>query len=513
MKSAAAISRQLQSNRQKVHKQPAKKVSKINAIAHHHGGTSTTAGSPSSNIPVPHGHLPHRLRPPGPFRDSMGLQAMRPRKKGFTMTALKGKVTVKCIWAACKAMSIGILFIAIGASLMAVGFYAEPLSIKGEKIVNGTVVIIRNRSKFFHLSNMSYVGPIVMGIGGFVILAACVMTFESRDAVAKIAPIKHKKKIVDASKPNGVSDNIIECPPAIDFSKAFANLNRAALTSAFIQFSGTIKDKPDGKTSPKTKNPDDKTNLLTRKSPSEPVLGRPCYLCQDPDKDSNHCTNCHRFSDSLPCELCKKVTVIRRSFSIDNHCLEGGSRAFSLRGLLPAHNGANSTKGKKSSNSEEFPLLDGIVPMAEQEDDEDIPLKSSMRQKTPSEDSVPMDVMLADCSITVKVTVEPHGESVTRVPTARSVKSSSVSRPRTIGDKYRKVNWNNGSVVARKCSPGGESVDFSDDNTESTTDYCEQWGGHRMTRTQPFGDGHTPYPIIRQNSIQPNIHYKLTRHK
>merc|ERR1719259_1443772 len=40
----------------------------------------------------------------------------------------------------------------------------------------------------FRLNNMSFAGPVVMGIGGFLIVAACVMTFEARDSATKIAP-------------------------------------------------------------------------------------------------------------------------------------------------------------------------------------------------------------------------------------------------------------------------------------------------------------------------------------
>lgn len=521
MKSAAAISRQLQSQRQKIHRNQvnqAKKISKVsNSHAHAHshyaGGTSTTAGSPSSTLRM--AHPPQRVRHTGPYRDTMGLQPMRPRKNGFTFGALRGKITVHCIWAACKAMSIGIVFIAIGATLMAVGFYADQLSVKGKTFINGTVLIKRDRLRYYHLSNMSYVGPIVMGIGGFVILAACLMTFESREVATKIVPIKHKKKTVDSTRVNMQdSDQNSECSPAIDFSKAFANLNRAALTSAFIQFSGTQPQSSDSKTN--SKYCDDKTNLISRKSPSEPVLGRPCYICNTPENLLNHCTNCHRYCESLPCDSCNKCTVIRRAFSIDNHNMESREKALSIRGLLPSSSsGANTNKVKRKTAVEEFPLLDSIVPMAEQEEYEEVDnYERGELMKTSSEDSVPMDVILADCSITVKVTVEPHGDGVIHTPVGK--RTGYQQRPRTLGDISQKKPWNNGSVIMRKCSPGGESVDFSDDNTESTTDYCDTWGEQRRWRNQSFMEGmNSSYPVIRQTPVQPTpkIQYKLTRHK
>lgn len=73
---------------------------------------------------------------------------------------------------------------------------------------------IKNESRGFHLNNLSYAGPIVMGVGGnisivlykvkttslflfatllgFIVVAACVMTFEARDSAAKVVPARFK---------------------------------------------------------------------------------------------------------------------------------------------------------------------------------------------------------------------------------------------------------------------------------------------------------------------------------
>ena len=40
----------------------------------------------------------------------------------------------------------------------------------------------------FHLSNISFSGPVVLGTGGFLVIVACVMTLEARDNAAKIVP-------------------------------------------------------------------------------------------------------------------------------------------------------------------------------------------------------------------------------------------------------------------------------------------------------------------------------------
>lgn len=45
------------------------------------------------------------------------------------------------------------------------GYYADHLSIAQEVRGNHTVRI-KNESRGFHLNNLSYAGPIVMGVGG-----------------------------------------------------------------------------------------------------------------------------------------------------------------------------------------------------------------------------------------------------------------------------------------------------------------------------------------------------------
>lgn len=51
-----------------------------------------------------------------------------------------------------------------------VGYYADQLSVAQEVRGNHTVRV-KNESRGFHLNNLSYAGPIVMGVGGkFIIL-------------------------------------------------------------------------------------------------------------------------------------------------------------------------------------------------------------------------------------------------------------------------------------------------------------------------------------------------------
>uniref|UniRef100_A0A2S2Q110 Transmembrane protein n=1 Tax=Sipha flava TaxID=143950 RepID=A0A2S2Q110_9HEMI len=107
------------------------------------------------------------------------------------LSAASKAIAEKCFWNACKALSFGLFLMAVGAIMAIIGYYAEQLS--SDDIVSKTD--IRNSStsirttktnkKSSHIYKLSYAGPIVMGIGGFIVVAACVMTFEARDRAAK----------------------------------------------------------------------------------------------------------------------------------------------------------------------------------------------------------------------------------------------------------------------------------------------------------------------------------------
>ncbi|RZF36087.1 hypothetical protein LSTR_LSTR005903 [Laodelphax striatellus] len=104
----------------------------------------------------------------------------------WNVQVVKGKVNKRCFWNACKALSFGLLLMLIGASMATIGYYADQLSVEQEMRGNSTVHM-KPDTRVLHLNNLSYAGPIVMGVG-----AACVMTFEARDSAAKIVPTRPK---------------------------------------------------------------------------------------------------------------------------------------------------------------------------------------------------------------------------------------------------------------------------------------------------------------------------------
>ncbi|XP_044270054.1 uncharacterized protein LOC123014836 [Tribolium madens] len=82
----------------------------------------------------------------------------------WNVQVVRGKVNGKCLWNACKALSLGLLLMVLGAAMATIGYYADHLSIAQEVRGNHTVRV-KNESRGFHLNNLSYAGPIIMGVG------------------------------------------------------------------------------------------------------------------------------------------------------------------------------------------------------------------------------------------------------------------------------------------------------------------------------------------------------------
>ena len=103
----------------------------------------------------------------------------------------EGRVTTGCLWHACRAVTIGIALIITGISLTIIGYltdqreYLEHVELS-RKFDNYTST--KYKDGRFHLSNISFSGPVVLGTGGFLLIVACVMTLEARDNAAKIVP-------------------------------------------------------------------------------------------------------------------------------------------------------------------------------------------------------------------------------------------------------------------------------------------------------------------------------------
>nr|ABN49259.1 IP13130p [Drosophila melanogaster] len=106
----------------------------------------------------------------------------------WNVQVVRGKMSSKCLWA-CRALILGLTLMLLGAGMATLGYYADHLSM-GSELRGNVTVRVKNDLKGFHLNNFAYVGPIVMGFGGFIVVASCVMTFEARDSAAKVVPAR-----------------------------------------------------------------------------------------------------------------------------------------------------------------------------------------------------------------------------------------------------------------------------------------------------------------------------------
>ncbi|KHN71729.1 hypothetical protein Tcan_06287 [Toxocara canis] len=95
--------------------------------------------------------------------------------------------TNSTLWAACRAVVFGTIVIVVGMLMTVVGYFDVDLA-KEERYneETGQKEIVINLSKRYQLKSLQYVGPVLMGIGSFILIIACVITLESRDKHAQI---------------------------------------------------------------------------------------------------------------------------------------------------------------------------------------------------------------------------------------------------------------------------------------------------------------------------------------
>ncbi|KAB0796929.1 hypothetical protein PPYR_10990 [Photinus pyralis] len=218
----------------------------------------------------------------------------------WNVQVVRGKVNGKCLWNACKALSLGLLLMVLGAAMATIGYYADHLSVAQEIRGNHTVRI-KNESRGFHLNNLSYAGPIVMGVGGFIVVAACVMTFEARDSAAKVVPARFKlsstgppsgaPQCAYPSHANRSTHNSLRTSGSQTTNLQYTNhmhspTDRHALTQSFMQFSrGLVVDSQTKSTSPQgsvSKSPS-APNLAVEhgNSPEETSIAVPKLIAQE----------------------------------------------------------------------------------------------------------------------------------------------------------------------------------------------------------------------------------------
>ncbi|CAI2294801.1 unnamed protein product [Caenorhabditis sp. 36 PRJEB53466] len=98
---------------------------------------------------------------------------------------IKKKADAKTVWAACRAVIFGCIIIVVGLAMTVLGYFDKYFSEKIE-IIDGSEHVTYDRMVQYQLKSMQYLGPILMGIGSFILIIACVVTLESRDKHAQI---------------------------------------------------------------------------------------------------------------------------------------------------------------------------------------------------------------------------------------------------------------------------------------------------------------------------------------
>lgn len=102
------------------------------------------------------------------------------------------KCTWHCFCVALKALSGGIVLLIVGSLMTTAGIMAEENLINtANKFPNGSLSDPHDIETLAAYRNLSFAGPVVLGLGGIVVLAALILTFESRDTLGvKVAPTK-----------------------------------------------------------------------------------------------------------------------------------------------------------------------------------------------------------------------------------------------------------------------------------------------------------------------------------
>lgn len=128
----------------------------------------------------------------GAIASGVHIAGIGVRKKKNKVKLPKGRLAFS--WFVCLALLGGLSLLTAGGAMAVLAWYAGDLS-RHEEIRGNETIIVTNDVKYTHISNMSFVGPLVMGIGCFIMMTAYVTTFEARDRAALIPPDRGYKRV------------------------------------------------------------------------------------------------------------------------------------------------------------------------------------------------------------------------------------------------------------------------------------------------------------------------------
>ena len=124
------------------------------------------------------------------FRQKQKLKAHYAEQRKRKNKRRRCRCVLPCMWPVFLAVLAGLCIMAGGCTMCVVGFYADDFS--QVKTFNGTLG--RDDAAFFHFKNLVFAGPVIMGIGCFIIVVAFVVVCEERDKVIKVLEEKERKE-------------------------------------------------------------------------------------------------------------------------------------------------------------------------------------------------------------------------------------------------------------------------------------------------------------------------------
>uniref|UniRef100_A0A0K0E3F6 Transmembrane protein 200A n=1 Tax=Strongyloides stercoralis TaxID=6248 RepID=A0A0K0E3F6_STRER len=117
-----------------------------------------------------------------PTMDRGQVPRIKKKPKTKPQVRVKKYVDKETLWTACRAVIFGVIIISIGIIMTGLGYFDKELAkvTVYNKTTTANITYIDNFRRI-QFKSMQYIGPILMGIGSFMLIIACVITLESRD--------------------------------------------------------------------------------------------------------------------------------------------------------------------------------------------------------------------------------------------------------------------------------------------------------------------------------------------
>ena len=114
-------------------------------------------------------------------------ESIRIQKRAFGVPKRSGdcRCFIPFMWSSCVSILVGTMVLLGGTAMCVSGYYAGYFS-RTQLGMNGTEPVYRRDERaHYHIKNLTFAGPVFMGIGCFVIVVACVVVCETRDKLLK----------------------------------------------------------------------------------------------------------------------------------------------------------------------------------------------------------------------------------------------------------------------------------------------------------------------------------------